>query len=178
MFLRIFRAINTFLPVNASLHWLNNVICLFLSMNWRCANTVGTVGCWTEVSHSLRNQQRPLVRPTCVNFCQNFLKPTHETVPLNTNPEQQNDNIPSNLYLRLITTWKSKPCNADANYLPAHAHTVGAATWTGRQRPFWRLARNWATPLEISTPSCKMAALPYQTPPLGQVSYTASCMYD
>jgi hypothetical protein len=32
-----------FLPVNASLHWPNNVSCVFLSMNWRCANTEGTV---------------------------------------------------------------------------------------------------------------------------------------
>ncbi len=37
-------SINTFLPVNASFHWLNNVSCLFSSMNWRCANSVGTVG--------------------------------------------------------------------------------------------------------------------------------------
>jgi hypothetical protein len=56
MSLLIFRAINTFHPVNASLHWLNNVSCLFLSMNWRRANTVGTVGFFkglTEVPHSL-----------------------------------------------------------------------------------------------------------------------------
>ncbi len=57
MSLRVFRAINTFLPVNASLHWLNNVSCLVLSTNWRCAITEGTVGFfkgWTEVPYSLR----------------------------------------------------------------------------------------------------------------------------
>jgi hypothetical protein len=56
MSFRIFRAILIFLPVNASLCWLNYVSCLFLSMNWRCSNTVGTVGFfkdWTEVPHSL-----------------------------------------------------------------------------------------------------------------------------
>ncbi len=52
MSIRIFRASNTFLPANASLHWLNNVSCLVLSMNWWCDTTVGTVSFfkgWTEV---------------------------------------------------------------------------------------------------------------------------------
>ncbi len=56
MSLRIFRAIHIFLPVNASLHWLYNVSCLILLMNWRFANTVGTASFfkgWTEVPHSL-----------------------------------------------------------------------------------------------------------------------------
>ncbi len=48
MSLQINWAFNTFLPVNESLHW-------FASMNWRCANTAGTVGLfkgWSEVPHS------------------------------------------------------------------------------------------------------------------------------
>jgi hypothetical protein len=32
-------AFNTFLSVNAGLHCLNNVSCLFLTMNWWCENT-------------------------------------------------------------------------------------------------------------------------------------------
>jgi hypothetical protein len=45
----------------------------------------------SEPLKKLKNQSRPLVRPSSVNFCQNFLHLSHETVLRNTisNPEGQ-----------------------------------------------------------------------------------------
>jgi hypothetical protein len=37
-----------------------------------------------EPHKNYKNQPRPLVRPSSVNFCQNFWNLSHETVPLNT----------------------------------------------------------------------------------------------
>ncbi len=36
----------------------------------------------TGAKKKFKNQPRPLVRPSSVNFCQNFLNLSHETVPL------------------------------------------------------------------------------------------------
>jgi hypothetical protein len=68
--LRIFRAINTFLPVNASLHWLNNVSCLFLSMNWRCENTA-KICTSNHLSSSADGLYRKLSSYLLAHFCLN-----------------------------------------------------------------------------------------------------------
>jgi hypothetical protein len=49
---KFFRAIAIFLPVNASLHWLNNVSCVLIKVDWLAA-------CFVLVSAVAYNSHSP-----------------------------------------------------------------------------------------------------------------------